>query len=672
MQHQGAGWQSSLVPEAKTRNVPPPLPENVERVIINQVTPQVEGGRFPAKAVVGEEFPVRACAFSDGQPILVVRSRWRMCDQGSDLIWAYVPLKGDIDDFWLGNITFTEQQGAVFQIEAWRDDFASWRKDFRRWLRVRADPGQDLLTGVKLVRSRAELLPGPRRAAIQERLEQLATGSREQLQRYLLDSRTARLMQEALVQTPPVRGPELPVWVERRSALFSSWYEMFPRSEGSDGRTSGTLASAQARLASVAAMKFDVLYLPPIHPIGTRARRGRNNAPVAAPGEPGSPWAIGGPPGGHTAVHPDLGTLDDFRQFRQAAEELGLELALDYALQCSPDHPWVTEHPDWFEHRPDGSIRPAENPPKRYDDVFPINFGCTDWRALWQACYGVLEFWIGQGVRIFRVDNPHTKPVPFWAWVFARLRASHPDVILLAEAFTRPALMAELSKVGFSQTYTYFTWRSAKSELRTYLTELTKITPDYLRPNFFANTPDILTEELQLGGAPAFRYRLVLAATLSPAYGIYSGYELCENRPQSERSEEYWDSEKYQYRPRDWNRSDSLSPLVTQLNEIRRLHPALQQLRRLYFHRTDNPSVLAYSKHTADRSDVVLVVVNLDPRRAQRARVRLSLKQLGIKPGRAFRVRDLIGGTDRSWSGGLQEVELDPARAPALVLSVEQ
>jgi starch synthase (maltosyl-transferring) len=639
-------------------------------VIINQVTPQVEGGRFPAKAAVGEEFPVRACVFSEGQPKLVVRARWRMCGETSTPGWHSVRLKGRIDDFWIGNIVFTEQRQAEFQIEAWRDEFASWRGDFRRWLRAGADPSQDVLTGVELVRSRVELLPAAAQTLIQGRLEQLEHGPSSHLERYLLDPRTARLMEQALLQTPPVRGSAVPVWVERRTALFGSWYEMFPRSEGSRGGSSGTLASAQARLAGVAAMNFDVLYLPPIHPIGTTARRGRNNAPIAAPGEPGSPWAIGAPSGGHTAVHPDLGDLSDFRLFRQAAEKLGLEIALDYALQCSPDHPWVTEHPDWFEHRPDGSIRPAENPPKRYDDVFPINFGCADWRALWQACYQVLEFWIGQGVRIFRVDNPHTKPVPFWAWVFARLRTDHPDVIMLAEAFTRPALMGELSKVGFSQTYTYFTWRSTKSELRTYLTKLTKITPDYLRPNFFANTPDILTRELQEGGPPAFRSRLVLAATLSPAYGIYSGYELCENRPQSAHSEEYWDSEKYQYRPRDWQATDSLAPLVTRLNEIRRLHPALQQLRRLYFHSTDNPSVIAYSKHTSDRADVVLVVVNLDPRQSQRATLRLSLKQLGTKPGAAFRVSDLLSGTSWSWSGGRQQIALDPTTAPALLLSV--
>jgi starch synthase (maltosyl-transferring) len=349
-----------------------------------------------------------------------------------------------------------------------------------------------------------------------------------------------------------------------------------------------------------------------------------------------------------------------------------LEIALDYALQCSPDHPWVTDHPDWFEHRPDGTIRPAENPPKRYDDVYPINFSCSDWRNLWQACYQVLEFWIEQGVQVFRVDNPHTKPVAFWAWVFTRLRAEHPDVILLAEAFTHPALMGELSKVGFSQSYTYFTWRSAKSELRTYMTQLTKITPDYLRPNFFANTPDILTRELQEGGPPAFRYRLVLAATLSPAYGIYSGYELCENRPQSEHSEEYWHSEKYQFRPRDWERADSLTPLVTKLNELRRSHPALQQLRRIAFHRTDNPQVLAYSKHTSDHSDVILVVVNLDPEEPQQANISLSLERLDLQRQRAFQVRDLLSENSWTWQGGRQQITLDPAQAPALILAVEQ
>ncbi|MGC2191849.1 MAG: maltotransferase domain-containing protein [Candidatus Dormiibacterota bacterium] len=657
-------------PAAKTRATD--LPERIERIIINQITPQVEGGQIAAKAVVGEEVPIRACVFSEGQPALLVRARWRMRAGAAADAWAHCPLRGRIDDFWIGNVRFPRSGEAEFQIEAWRDGFGSWRQDYRRWLRAKVDPSQELQTGLQLARAGTALLPAQEKATVERRLEQLSKGPTASLQNYLLGAQTARLMAQALVQSPPARSARLPVWVERPRALFGSWYELFPRSEGSDGHSSGTLVSARSRLAGVAEMKFDVVYLPPIHPIGTTARRGRNNAAVAGPGEPGSPWAIGAAVGGHTSVHPDLGSLEDFRGFLRSAEELGLEVALDYTLQCSPDHPWVKEHPDWFEHRRDGSIRPAENPPKRYDDVFPFDFACDDWQQLWEACYQILEFWIAQGVCIFRVDNPHTKPVAFWAWVFRRLREFHPEVILLAEAFTRPALMGELSKVGFSQSYTYFTWRSTKPELRTYLTQLSQVTADYLRPNFFANTPDILTEELQLGGPPAFRYRLVLAATLSPTYGIYSGFELYENKPQKPNSEEYWDSEKYQYRPREWDRTDSLAQLITQLNQIRRLHPALQQLRRLHFHRTDHPQVLAYSKHTADRSDVVLVIVNLDPKRAHRATVRLSVKQLSAHPGLPLRMHDLLDGSSSTWSGSLQAIELDPNSSPARIFWVEQ
>jgi starch synthase (maltosyl-transferring) len=659
------------VPDESSTATGVALPAQIDRIVINQVTPQVDGGRLAAKAALGEEVPVRACVFSEGQPALLVRVRWRMAGRAPADGWDYLRLKGHLDDFWIGNIAFSTVGTAEFQIEAWRDSFGSWRKDYRRWLRAKADPTPELPTGMQLVRAGAALLDAQFTDSISRRLDLLSRGPTASLQNYLLSAQLASLMAESLVQSAPALSPRIPIWVERSRALFGSWYELFPRSEGSDGHLSGTLVSARSRLAEVAEMKFDVVYLPPIHPIGTTARRGRNNSPVAAPGEPGSPWAIGGPAGGHSAVHPDLGSLEDFRGFLTTAEKLGMEVALDYTLQCSPDHPWVKAHPDWFEHRPDGTIRPAENPPKRYDDVFPLNFTCSDWRGLWEACYQILEFWIAQGVRIFRVDNPHTKPVPFWAWVFGRLHETHPEVIMLAEAFTRPALMGELSKVGFSQTYTYFTWRSTKPELRTYLTELTREMADYLRPNFFANTPDILTEELQLGGPSAFRCRVVLAATLSPAYGIYSGYELCENRPQKPNSEEYWDSEKYQFRPRDWDQPGSLAPLITKLNQIRRDHPALQQLRRLHFHRTDDPQVLAYSKHTADRSDVILVIVNLDPERVRRATVRLSLKQLSAHPRPSLLVHDLLDGTVATWSGSAHVVELDPSKAPAQILWVE-
>ena len=665
------GWQSRAVPQPRPAALTPALPDRIERIVINEVSPAVDGGQIPAKVAVREQLPVRACVFSEGQPALLVRARYRAAAESGPTPWRHQLLRGQIDDFWVGNISFPNPGPAEFQVEAWRDEFGSWRQDYRRWLRARADPRQELPKGAWLMRLAAEALPVPTRDRIHRHLDQLAAHSDARLEAYLLSPQASRLMVQALIRCPPARSPSMPLWVERELALFGSWYELFPRSEGSDGKSSGTFLSARSRLAGVAAMGFDVVYLPPVHPIGTTARRGRNNAPVAKPGEPGSPWAIGSPAGGHTAVHPDLGTLAEFREFLRSGAELGLEVALDYALQCSPDHPWVAEHPDWFEHRPDGSIRAAENPPKRYDDVFPLDFTCPDWRQLWQACYEILEFWIGQGVRIFRVDNPHTKPVPFWAWVFRRLRAAHPDVILLAEAFTRPALMGELSKVGFSQSYTYFTWRSTKSALRSYLTQLTTASADYLRPNFFANTPDILTQELQVGGPAAFRTRLILAATLAPSYGIYSGFELCEDQPQAPGSEEYWDSEKYQYRPRDWNRATSLAPLISQVNRIRREHPALQQLRRLHFHRTDNAQVLAYSKHTADRSDVVLTIINLDPRQPQRATVSLARRQLSRRPRQRYRVHDLLQGTASTWTGFVHEVELDPAAAPAQILWLE-
>ncbi|MGA8208516.1 MAG: maltotransferase domain-containing protein [Candidatus Dormiibacterota bacterium] len=647
------------------------LPVRVERIIINSITPQVEGGRLPAKAVTGEQLPVRACVFSDGQQELLVQARWRMCAGASSGDWQTTSLEGRLDDFWTGNVSYPSTGAAEFQIQAWRNEFGSWRQGYQRWLRAGADPTLELQTGVRLLRTLLTWLPAAPRDTTERHLARAEGGLARTLQNYLLSPGIAKVAAEALARTPPTRSDPLPVWVERPLALFGAWYEMFPRSEGAQGSNSGTLVSARARLPALAEMGFDVVYLPPVQPIGTTARRGRNNAPIAKPGEPGSPWAIGATTGGHMAVHPDLGSLADFQGFVRAAANLGLEVALDYALQCSPDHPWVTEHPDWFEHREDGSIRPAENPPKRYDDVFPLNFSCADWRQLWLACYGILEFWISQGVRIFRVDNPHTKPVAFWAWMVERLRDVHPDVIMLAEAFTRPALMGELSKVGFSQSYTYFTWRSTKRELRSYLTQLTKETADHLRPNFFVNTPDILTAELQRGGPPTFRLRLILAATLSPTYGIYSGYELFENKPQSKGSEEYWDSEKYQYRPRDWKQPGSLQPLIAQINQIRREHPALQQLRRLQFHRTDSPFVLAYSKYTADRSDVVLTVVNLDPSRSRRATIELSLRHLGPKPRERIQAHDLLSGTTSLWTGPTHQVHFSSDQVPAQIFWIE-
>ena len=462
-----------------------------------------------------------------------------------------------------------------------------------------------------------------------------------------------------------------PLWVDRERALVGAWYELFPRSEGG-------LRGAVDRLDAVAAMGFDIVYLPPIHPIGHTARKGPNNTRTAGAADPGSPWAIGGRAGGHTAVHPELGDLDDFDAFVTATDRLGMEVALDYALQCSPDHPWVHQHPEWFHRRPDGTIRYAENPPKKYEDIYPLNFwpeapGARE--ALWDACKGILDFWIGHGVRTFRVDNPHTKPMAFWAWVLPEVQREHPDVIFLAEAFTRPKVMAKLAEVGFSQSYTYFTWRTFKAELVEYLEELCHgPKADYMRPNFWPNTPDILSGPLRCGPRAAFELRLVLAATLVPSYGVYSGYELLENEPASEFNEEYLHSEKYEVKTRDWNRPGSLAPLITRLNDIRRRHPAFAELRNLRFVPGSNDAILAYAKRATHGDgdttfgDVVLTVVNLDPHRAHEDVLSLDRAALGLPLDGAFEAHDELTDTTYVWTGSNPYVRLYPAVATAHVL----
>jgi starch synthase (maltosyl-transferring) len=462
----------------------------------------------------------------------------------------------------------------------------------------------------------------------------------------------------------------MPLLVERERALYGSWYEFFPRSEGTPERPHGTFRTAARRLPAIAAMGFDVVYLPPIHPIGTTFRKGRNNSLTPDRDDVGVPWAIGSPEGGHDAVHPRLGTLEDFGWFVERAREEGLEIALDFALQCSPDHPWVHKHPEWFHHRPDGTIAYAENPPKKYQDIYPIAFD-ADMNGIVKETLRVLRHWMSYGVRIFRVDNPHTKAVVFWERVIGEINRTDPDVIFLAEAFTRPAMMHTLAQIGFQQSYTYFTWRNTKEELTEYLTELSGEAASYMRPNFFPNTPDILHAYLQHGGRPAFEARAVLAATLSPSWGIYSGYELCENTPVKEGSEEYLDSEKYQLRPRDWEAAEregrTIAPLITRLNEIRRAHPALHRLRNLRFHRTDNDSVIAYSKREGE--DTVLVVVNLDPHHTQEATVSLHLPHLGRDQGAPLTVHDELTGRTYAWSSD-NYVRLEPGRTPAHVFHV--
>ncbi|MDP9441219.1 MAG: alpha-amylase family glycosyl hydrolase, partial [Actinomycetota bacterium] len=461
------------------------------------------------------------------------------------------------------------------------------------------------------------------------------------------------------------RSATVPLWVDRERALNGAWYEFFPRSEGG-------LQGARDRLPAVAAMGFDIAYFPPIHPIGRQFRKGPNNTLTASPDDPGSPWAIGGPEGGHTAIHPDLGTLTDFEDLVLKAHELGLEVALDYALQCSPDHPWVSEHPEWFHRRPDGTIAYAENPPKKYQDIYPINFWPdkeADRKALWSACKEILDFWIAKGVRIFRVDNPHTKPMAFWEWVIPAVQEEHPDVFFLAEAFTRPKVMAKLAEVGFSQSYTYFTWREGRDELVEYVEEVA-LGPkaDFMRPNFWPNTPDILSGPLRNGPRSAFKLRLVLASTLVPSYGMYSGYELCENEPMSDTNEEYFHSEKYEIRHRDWDDPRSLAPYITLVNDIRRRHPALHRLRNIAFHPTTSDQILAYSKVSEDGSDIVLVTVNLDPGGPHDCTLDLDLAALGLPADLPFEAYDELTNQSFTWQGPHPYVRLDPADEVAHIL----
>ena len=636
------------------------------RVVVERLQPAADDGRFPIKRARGESVAVTADVFADGHEVLAGVVKYR---RGSE--WVELPLTHHDNDSWGASFTVSELGEYEFTVEAWIDQFGTWRRE----LTAKADAGQDvgseLLEGADIIQRAAA-----RGGAAEENLRLLevadllrgtqpqpirVTAARDQALYQLMGARPDRA---ASTTAAPLR-----VTVDRERARVSAWYEMFPRSCTTDRSRGGTFREAEMRLSSIADMGFDVLYLPPVHPIGVTHRKGRNNALAAMPGDPGSPWAIGAKAGGHTAVDPGLGTLDDFDRFVAAARHLGLEVALDIAFQASPDHPWVREHPEWFKHRPDGSIKYAENPPKKYQDIYPFDFDSRDAVGLWAALRDVFLFWIGHGVTIFRVDNPHTKPFAFWEWAIADVRRRHPEAIFLAEAFTRPKVMRYLAKVGFNQSYSYFTWRNSAAELRDYLTELTRTgLKEFMRPNFFANTPDILHEYLQKGGRPAFEVRLILAATLSASYGIYSGFELCEREPVREGSEEYLNSEKYEIKPRDWHQAGNLNELIARVNEIRRSHPALQQNETLMFHATDNPALLWFSK-TAGH-DRVFVVANTDPHWMQHGRVQVPLRELGLGPHQSYIVEDLLDDSRYVWQGDWNYVRLDPAERMAHILAV--
>ena len=679
----------------------------IGRIPILDVDPVLDCGRRPAKAVTGETFEVTATVFREGHEMLgagvVLRgpggersalARMRELAPGTDRYGAEVTVGAE--GLW------------QFQVEAWGDPIAHWRHDAG----IKVPRGLEtelMLTEGALLLERAAhgirpaRLPCPpgipaggrwASSAVAAQEARAARAALRELAALLRDPAVPPWDRLAAASSGPVlavlaayplrdmitRSARYPVIVHRQRALYGAWYEFFPRSEGVNVNPmgyreprSGTLRNAEGRLDDIADMGFDVVYLPPVHPIGTTARKGANNVLQAGPGDPGSPWAIGSPAGGHDALHPDLGTFPDFDNFVARTQELGMEVALDLALQTSPDHPWVTEHPEWFTKRADGRIAYAENPPKKYQDIFPLNFD-HDPEGIYAEVLRVVRVWMSHGVRIFRVDNPHTKPLPFWERLLAEIARTDPDVLFLAEAFTRPAMMAALAKIGFHQSYTYFTWRNTAAEITEYARELAGPAAAYMRPNFFANTPDILHEYLQHGGPPAFKIRAVLASMLSPSYGIYSGYELSENVPVRPGSEEYLDSEKYQYRPRDWALADQgpagIAPYIARLNAIRRSHPALHWLRNLRFHHADQPELICFSKRLAEAEDTVLVVVNLDPHQPREATVWLDLPELGMESSADFVVVNELSGQSYRW-GQANYVRLDPAAEPAHIFQVK-
>jgi starch synthase (maltosyl-transferring) len=640
------------------------------RVVIEDVRPRVDHGRFAVKRVAGDVVEVTADVFADGHDAVAAVVRHR---REGERRFREAPMRALGNDRYAGTFGVEQVGRHVFAVRGWIDRFATWRDQLDRRVEAGQDVRSELETGAAIVQAAVDAAPAAAAGELAAWRGRLLAHDTAEGSAAALDPALAQLM-AAHDPRPHCVDSDLQVTVQVDPPLarFGAWYELFPRSLGGDRH--GTLRDVGRALDRVAGMGFDVLYLPPIHPIGETHRKGPNNSPAARPGEPGSPWAIGAADGGHTAVHRELGTVADVRRLAAACAKRGLALALDLAFQCSPDHPWVREHPEWFRHRPDGSIRYAENPPKRYEDIYPLDFESADWRGLWHELQQVVRFWIGQGVHVFRVDNPHTKPFPFWEWLIDAVKRDHPDVLFLAEAFTRPRVMERLAKAGFSQSYTYFTWRNGKHDLEEYLRELTQTgVREYFRPNFWPNTPDILTEPMQSGGRPTFAARVVLAATLSPAYGVYGpAFELVEQHGLRPGSEEYLDSEKYQLRTWDTSSPESLAPLLTAINTARRAHPALQSNERLEFREIPNDMLIAYTKHTADLADVVLCVVNLDPHHTQSGWVELPLARLGIDPEHPYQVHDLLDGETYTWQGARNYVEIDPDRLPAHLFHVRR
>jgi starch synthase (maltosyl-transferring) len=652
-----------------------PLPDDGRRrVVIEAIAPSIDGGAFPVKRTPGEVVVVEADVFTDGHDVITPVLRYRLTNAAADAEWRETLMQPLGNDRWRASFVVEEVGWYEYQVLGWVNRFESWRHGFERWVKAGQDVASELLEGAAIVRDAAS------RATSENDRQRLLTAAETLSSAAPMNERIdaglsldlVQVMQRATDRRYASHSRTHRVHVERERARFSTWYEMFPRSAGPDPTRSATFREAAGRLAAIADMGFDVLYLPPIHPIGRTNRKGRGNSLVAKEGDPGSPWAIGGPEGGHMAVEPGLGTIEDFRWFREQAERHGLEIALDLAYQASPDHPYAKEHPEWFRRRPDGTLKYAENPPKKYQDIYPFDFETEAWAPLWRELRDVVWFWVQQGVRIFRVDNPHTKPFRFWEWLIADIQARDAGVIFLAEAFTRPKVMRHLAKLGFTQSYTYFTWRNTKAELEEYFTELTQTEmQEYYRPNLFANTPDILHAFLQTGGLPAFRIRLILAATLGATYGIYSSFEIGENRPAAPGSEEYLDSEKYQIRHWDFDNPNNLSGLIRQVNTIRRTHRALQFNETLRFHLTTSDDLIAYSKTPPGEQTRIFTVVSLHPHAAREGWVCLALPDYLVPDGESYTVRDLLTDRVYTWTGAWNFVRLEP-ELPAHIFAVNR
>lgn len=633
-------------------------------IVIENVMPQIDCGSYPAKRKVGDTVMVTADIFTHGTSLLSADLLYRKV---SDSEWSRAPMNKGENDSWSGCFAADTNTTYQYTVEAWVDVYSTWLSDLKKWHASGEDVSADLRSGIAMLKGMAQGT-GVERARIAELAEIISRSDTDTAVRTASNEETLKLATSHQPREKARYRRQLEIVVDRKIAGFSSWYELFPRSQSAVRGRHGTFDDCISRLDDIATMGFDVLYLTPIHPIGITNRRGKNGSTTALKSDPGSPWAIGNSEGGHKSINPELGTMADFKRLLAAARGKGLEVAMDIAFQCSPDHPYVREHPQWFYRREDGSIRYAENPPKKYFDIYPLNFESSDWKGLWEELRSIFLYWIDAGVRIFRVDNPHTKPFAFWEWVITSIRKEHPDVIFLSEAFTRPKVMYELSRIGFTQSYTYFTWKNFNWELEEYFTEISRPgTADYFRPNLFTNTPDILPYVLQNGGRPAFMMRALLASTLSPIWGMYSGFELCENEALPGR-EEYMNSEKYELRHRDWNRSGNIRQLITTLNEIRRKYSAFQGLGNTEFLPAGNPNIVAYVRKSSAGDSAALVVVNINPFEPQDTMLRVPASLFGTEGDSDYSVRDLLTGEIFRWHGEYNYVRLDPGERPGHIL----